>query len=575
MKILGLNGLGISPSACIVEDGNLLVFAEEERFNRVKDLSGVLPKSAVKFCLNFSKIDLSEIDYIAFSWDCNLYRTAMPIFLIHQFFKRGSFLNGGSNKWRFIEEIIKYMPSNVEDKISGMFKEVGFTHKVPPIKFIPHHLSHAASTFFVSGFDKAIVLVIDGSGEKSCTSIYKGDGPNIKLLKSIKMPDSLGWFYQTITEFLGFKPNSHEGKMMALAAYGKFNESISNKLKEVIQINPKNYYYFDATYSYFGCRNNGLVYSDKMIQLFGKPRKSNEPITDFHKNLAFNSQKMLEDIVLNIMNEEFKKQDFNGNVCLAGGVTLNCKMNGLIAQHPLVSNIYSPPFASDAGSALGAALFLSSEKGIKKSNPINHSYWGSEYTNEQIEEVLVNYRARYEKHTRIDEVGASLLQDNKVIGWFQGRMEAGPRALGARSILGNPLTASMRDTINIKVKSREVWRPFASSILYEDRSIYFEKPIGSDFMTVAQLVKEDARKNIIAAIHIDGTTRPQLVNKSVNEKYWRLISEFKKLSGVGAVLNTSFNNNEEPIVENPEQALRTFYSSGLDYLLIGDFLVKK
>lgn len=575
MKILGINGLGVLPSACIVEDGKLLVFAEEERYSRLKSSFGFMPSKAVRFCLDSLSLELEDIDYIAFGWDCNRYKFKMPFFLLAKYFTRSPKFQASSNVVRFLAEIIKYTPSNVSYEIKEMFRSEGFKGTIPPIHFVSHHLSHAASSFYHSGFENAYVLVIDGSGENKCTSIYKGEGSVLKLVDTVKIPDSIGWFYQSVTEFLGFNPNSHEGKTMALAAYGNYNKEISDKIDRIIYPTASNYYRHDAKYSFLGTHEDGIIYSEQFVSLFGRGRKKGEELTQFHKDLAFATQHKLESIVTSIVEKITTNSDFRGNLCLAGGVTLNCKMNGRIAALKNIDNMYVPSVPSDAGTALGAALVLSEKLEVKNFERLNHAYWGSSYTDEFIEKTLVSLGISFQKSDNIEKETAQILAMNKTVAWFQGTMEIGSRALGNRSILGNPSNPKMRDIINEKVKQRELWRPFAASILQEDCHLYFEDVIEAPFMAVSYTVKETARQSIISAIHIDGSTRPQIVTKESNPTYYSLISFFKEQTGVGAVLNTSFNNNEEPIVENPIQAVKVFFSSGLDYLAIGSFLIKK
>jgi carbamoyltransferase len=572
MKILGINGLGVLPSACILQDGKMLVFAEEERFTRYKGSFGMMPENAVRFCLTFARLSLNDIDYIAFGWDCEKYRFKIPVFLFWKYMSRSPKFQGKSNLISFIGEMLKYHPENVKKLIAEML--VGIEGDLPEIKFVNHHLCHAASAFYFSGMEESYVLVLDGSGEEACTSIFKGDKSGLKLLKTITIPDSLGWFYQTFTEYLGFAPNNHEGKLMGLAAYGKPHEEINRKLEKVIQCMPNNYK-LDAAYSFLGKHKKGRVFSEKLVELFGRPRLSHEPISQYHKDLAFAVQNKLEKIVLQIVESVSQRSDFNGNLCIAGGVGLNCKMNGSIVTLPFVKNLYVPSITSDSGSSAGAALVLANQCGDDVVQRIDHAYWGSSYNDKEIEEVLRVCGLKYTKEEKIEAKVAELLVQNKVVGWFQGRMESGSRALGARSILANPMLKQMQDIVNVKIKNRETWRPFAASILFEERETFVENPQESPFMAIAFHVKPSALNKIPAAVHIDGTTRPQFVKKNTNEKYWMLIKRFGDITGVYAVLNTSFNTNEEPIVESPVQAIKAFSASGMDGLAIGNFLILK
>lgn len=575
MLVLGINGLGILPSASLVKDGKLIVFAEEERFNRLKGTQGVMPTKAVMYCLDYLGIGLKDIDYIAFGWDCNKYKYKMPFFLAWKYLTRASKNKSGSKFIKFINEISKYTPQNVSESIREMFRSLGVQGTIPPIKYISHHLSHAASTFYLSGFNNSYILVVDGSGEENATSIFKGDSGKIKHVSSVMIPDSLGWFYQSFTEFLGFKPNNHEGKLMGLAPYGKNDDEINSKVNKLLMTDLRGKYTYDATSSFFGNHDKGIVYSDKMIGIFGNPRNSRDEITQDYKNLAFGVQQKLEYVVSSIVESITQKEDFNGKLCIAGGVALNCKMNGKLLENPKINKIFVPPIASDVGTSLGAALVLSEKLGFSVNIQLESANFSSEYSDEVIEKHLKRLHLDYTICNRIEVDVAKLLSENNIVGWFQGRMEIGPRALGSRSILANPTKIEMKDRVNIKVKYRESWRPFAASILYEDRMQYVEIDHESPFMAIAFKVKQEALSKIPAAVHIDNTTRPQFVKKENHPLYWNLIQNFKQITGVGALLNTSFNLDDEPIVESPFQAIRSFYSSELDYLAIGRFLVKK
>lgn len=570
--ILGINGLGISPSACVIKNGEIIAMAEEERFNRVKNSFGVMPGQAVAYCLKEAGISLSDINKVAFAWDSNFYKWRYWWFLIIQFFKRFFELKtSSSNISRVFHEYKKYHPKEVKRQIQEMLNEQGLNGKVPPIKFVSHHLSHAASTFYASSFREATILVIDGSGENISTSIWSGKDKQLIEREKYLIPDSLGWFYQTITEYLGFTPNSHEGKVMALAAYGQHNQDVENKLRKVLQILPNGKYRFNSIYSFGGQKKQSSVFSIELEKLLGSPRKKDETLTQYHKDIAFHTQALLEEVVIHLINKTSKKDWFSNNICIAGGVGLNCKMNGTIAQLDFVKNIYVPPFSSDIGTAFGAAIQLSSQKG----KAIHHAYWGPEFDDAEIKSVLEKHHIAYVKVDDIAEKTADLLVENKIIGWFQGRMEIGSRALGARSIIANPSIQENRDFINQHVKNREFWRPFAASILDEKKQEYIDTQIDAPFMAIAFKVKSEAENLIPAAIHIDDTTRPQFVTKEAHPLYWETIKRFGDKTGVYAVLNTSFNGKEEPIVCTPDHAIRTFSISGLDALIIGNFLITK
>ena len=576
MNILGINGLGISPSACLIQDDKLVAMAEEERFNRFKGAFGFMPEKAVKFCLKYSGLKLKDINYIAFSWDADKYKFYMPYFFFITYLRYAPKFQSSSNILKTIEMILKYNPYSIKNQIKEMFHNIGEIGDLPKIIFVPHHISHALSSFYTSGFDKGYILVIDGSGEDCCTTIMKGEGINISVIKKIKIPNSIGWFYQSITEFLGFKPNNHEGKVMALSAYGKKNNEIFDKLKEIIFYKQNGDYKYNAKYSFLGNHSIGNIYSDEMLKLLGSNRHCDEEITDLHKTISYCSQKIIEDIVINIVKNIAKLPNYNGKICISGGVGLNCKMNGVVSEMDCVDELFVPPFPNDSGTSLGAAMYISQKKGFDTRFKIEHSYYGPYYSSNDVEKILIKSGAKFRKENEIEKIVAELIFNDKVIGWFQGRMEVGPRALGNRSILANPTKSWIAEYVNKKIKNREIWRPFAPSILYEHRYNYvLNKKQDAPFMAIAFKVLQKIKQQIPAVVHIDNTMRPQFVKKDVNPKFWNLINEFGKKSGVYVLLNTSFNDNEEPIVCSPKDALKTFYTSGLDYLVIEDFLVYK
>jgi carbamoyltransferase len=575
MNILGINGLGTAPSACLVHDGQLIAMAEEEKLNRQKGSFGLMPVKAAKFCLDFKNLKLSDIDYIAFGWDANRYRLYMPYFFLYTYIRHAPKFQRASNIFKSIEQILKYHPGNVRYMIEEMFRASGLMGDIPPIVFVPHHIAHAACSFYASGFDDAYILVIDGSGEDKCTTIARGEGSAIYDVRDFKIPDSLGWFYQSITEFLGFIPNRHEGKVMALASYGHEDKVVSGKIDKMISLGHNGAYTYAAKYSFLGTHSSGRIYSDETARLLGRARGHSEPILGLHKNIAYHTQKTLEGIARGLVNSTVSRPDYKGRLCVSGGVGLNCKMNGVIAEMDCVDEIFVSPFPNDAGAALGAALYVSQKQGFDPRSKMEHSYWGPSFNCQEVEKALIRYGVKFRKEPEIERTTADLIFKDKVVGWFQGRMETGPRALGNRSILANPLNNQMSDHVNKKVKNRESWRPFAPSILHEERQRYIINSREAPFMAISFNVSEQIKQQIPAVVHIDNTTRPHLVKKDVNPRYWNMINEFRKKSGIAAVLNTSFNSNEEPIVCTPEDALRTFYASGMDYLAIEDFLVYK
>ncbi len=575
MIILGINGLGISPSASLLIDGNLIAIAEEERFNRIKGCRGVMPEKAVRYCLNQAEIKLKDVNHIAFSWNADLYKAYMPFFILKTYILRAPKFQGSSNILKIIEELLKYQPGRVKKLISAIFREEELKAGLPPVSFIPHHLSHAACSYFTSGYDSAYILTIDGSGEDKCTTVMKGDGTDIKEIRSFKIPDSLGWFYQSITEYLGYKPNRHEGKIMALAPYGTYSQIISSKFKKIVSSQGTGSYRYNAKYGYMGRRKNKEVCSQQLINLLGNPRYAGEPILNRHKSIAFHCQERLENIAANIVCSLTEKPDWNGKLCISGGVGLNCKMNGSLSETDNIKEIFIPPFPNDSGASLGAALYLCSQKGIDPRFKLEHSYWGPSYSRNLIKKVLKKYGLCFLEDNNIEKRVAREISQGKIVGRFRGRMEAGPRALGNRSILADPTKEWISDYVNNKIKKREPWRPFAPSLLYEKRCEYLKGRQDAPFMALSFRANENLAQKLPAVVHIDKTTRPHFVRKSINPGYWKIINEFSKISGEAAVLNTSFNAKEEPIVCSPEDAVKTFLRTGLDYLAIENFMVSK
>jgi carbamoyltransferase len=574
MIVLGINGLGVLPSASILVNGKIIAFVEEERFTRVKGSEGLMPKLSVEYCLKAANIKLSEIDYIAFGWDAKLYSYYMPFFFLKQFLKNYKKSNTSGGVKRVLSELWKYHPIKVKKDIKRMLIDIGLDEKTPPIRFVSHHLSHAASSFYCSGFEESLILIIDGSGEYKSTSLFQGKGLQLKELQSFDLPNSIGWFYQTITEYLGFKPNHHEGKLMALAAYGQKNELVFEKMNQILK-SDLGQYHFDSQYSFLGSHSKGKVFSDELEELLGPARSSLEEITQYHKDIAYATQYFLEKACLDLILPWIDHQDFSGNLCIAGGVALNCKMNGVLAEQAQIKKIYVPPHSSDNGTALGAAFCVSIENNDSSFTEMKNAYWGPQYDQAEILKTLKSENVSYQKEVDISQTVANLLHENKVIAWFQGRMEVGSRALGNRSILANPSNILIRDFINQKIKNRETWRPFAASILEGYKEKYLVNSKDSPFMTLAFTTTKEFQKLAPAAIHIDGTTRPQIVNFEENPLYYQLIEKFGNLSGVYALLNTSFNLKEEPIICTPQLALNTFLSSEIDYLVLGDYIISK
>jgi carbamoyltransferase len=432
----------------------------------------------------------------------------------------------------------------------------GFDRK--RVTFVNHHRAHAASTFFASGFPEANILSLDGSGGGESGILAVGKGTEIEILRTVSNRGSWGLIYELITEALGFRRHSGEGKTMGLAAYGTPDPEGLPFVEwdgEIPIIDPKKRKAFVASL---------------------KHRPADEPFSTEHKDLAATLQDTLERAGTRMAQWLYEQTGIR-RLCLAGGTALNCSMNGKLAQLPFVDEIFVQPVAHDAGTALGAALTLHIEKtGQRPDWKMDHAYWGAAYDNETIENALQSFVGiRVHRSNDICAETARLLAADRIVGWFQGRFEIGPRALGNRSILANPAHPEMKDLINTKVKNREPWRPFAPSMLEEEVGRYFESPMPSPYMILAFDVKPSRQDELTSAIHVDGTGRPQTVSKLTNPRYWELIKRFQDETGIPAVLNTSFNVRGQPIVNTPHQAIDTFLNCGMDVLAIGDYIAYK
>lgn len=573
MKILGILNLNQDPASSLMINGELVTLVEEERFIRKKHAKGHFPKNAIKYCLTENKLELTDINYVTIGWNIFAYNSR-----VKNTFEQNAEIYQKDSKsldWES-NQLAKYDPDNYIENLKQEFINCGFNKDdIPPFKFYDHHYSHALTAFIPSTFDEAIIITIDGHGEENSSVIWEARNNTIKKIKEINIPHSLGWFYGAVTKFCGFIPNNGEGKTMGLAPYGKSNKHIKENLAKVLTI--ENYgYKLNPNYLFYGERNYSNEFTDSFVSLFGEPRINNDDIfqgnyTDF----AFEAQASMENIVSHLVIESIKKTGIR-NICLAGGVALNCKMNGVIASLDEVDNIYVQPISNDVGTTFGSSLACYLEKGYPILRDVmEHVYFGPEFHDDEIEIALQNKNLAHEYFDNIEEKTASLLEQGKVIGWFQGKMETGPRALGNRSILGDPRNIKMKDIINNKVKFRENWRPFCPSILEEYQDDYIENSFYHPYMIIAFQVKSEKVAEIPSVVHIDNTARIQSVSKKVNPKYWKLINEFRKLTNVPVLLNTSFNVKGEPIVCTPDDAIDTFQKTGMDYLVLGNFLISK
>lgn len=566
MYILGINFSGHDSSVTIIKDtGEIIAAAAEERFLRLKH-TGVFPFKALDYCLKTAGVELMDIDHIGLYWN--------PGHELAVADTRDYVRDNREFLYFFANQLISVLPRD-KRAIEGIIQEIKFKDKKNPtrIYFCEHHLTHAASAFFVSPYEEAAILTIDSFGEETTTMFAHGKGNKIEILDEIKLPHSVGQLYTTFTQYLGFRANSGEGKVMGLASYGQ--PTYFEDFKKLVNFLPNGRFELDLSYFEF-FRRTGRRYSDKLVDLFGPARTGeSEPVTDRHKNIAASLQKMTEELMIHFA-KHAKKITNSNTICMAGGVVLNSVGNGKIYKTGLFKDIWTQPAAHDVGTSLGTALYINHQLLNKPRKFVQvHDYWGPSYKNEEIKKMLDLAKVPYTQHENIEAVTAKLLFENKIIGWFQGRMEFGPRALGNRTILANPCHPDMKDILNKYVKHREGFRPFAPSVLEEKSGEYFEEGYPSPFMLLVFDVLEEKRKVIPAVTHVDNTGRVQTVNAKENPRYYKLIQEFEKLSGVPIVLNTSFNIRGEPIVCTPQDALKCFVATGMDYLIMENFLISK
>ncbi|MBN2120466.1 MAG: carbamoyltransferase [Candidatus Omnitrophica bacterium] len=569
MKILGLAApFGHDPSATLVIDGKVVAAAEEERFTRQKHATGQRPLNAVKFCLSQAGLKPSDMDCVAFGWSFDILRQKRGEYFRRSLFKRPSRVY--KKFFRNKKEL-----SNQEKFIYSTLQDCGFDLSKVKIHWVEHHLAHAASAFYLSGMSEAAVASIDAGGEITSTLLGYASNGSINKVKEIIAPDSLGLFYSTITEYLGFRRENGEYKVMGMAPYGD-PQRIS--LDKIIR-------WDDGRKSFF-CNDDYVwvqrkkrfkpdkVYSKKMVEMFGPPRQV-DTLQEPYMHIAAVTQKKFEDITLKLIDSYLKDILVkHGNLCLAGGCALNVALNRILLEQPYIKNLWVQPASHDAGTSLGAAVFVAASSG-QKIEPMRHVYLGPEFSNEEIKKALCRHSFSVSYEDNISQKAAQLLAEGEVVGWFQGRMEWGPRALGNRSILGNPTIRGTADRINALIKFREKWRPFCPSILKEFAPRILDSDHPAPFMAIAFKVSPEWREKIPEVVHVDGTCRPQVVERETNPRFYALIEYFHKLTGTPVVINTSLNRRTEPVVCTPEDALKMFEGSGLEHLAIGDYLVSK
>lgn len=566
MIILGISCYFHDSAACIIKDGEIIAAAAEERFTRIKHDNN-FPKKAIEFCLDSLNIAANEIDLISFY--------EKPLIKLERIFYQ-HLDNFPKNYKQFIKSMGPWLSYKLDLK-KTIEKEINYFGE---INFIEHHMSHAASSFYLSPFKKASIVTIDGVGEWATTTVGKGNNQNIEIKKQINFPHSLGLLYSTLTTYLGFAANNSEYKVMGLAAYGNKTtyEKEFDKLIKIFEDGS-----FKLNMEYFDFDWAERMPSKKMIELFKHPvRKKDGPVKKYHEDIAAALQAKLEQVVFNILNQVYKEQK-NKNLCLAGGVALNSVLNGKILKNTKFEKIFIPPDPSDAGAAMGVAIYSYIQKTNKKiKNDSFNPYLGPEYQWFQIEKELKKLNLKYKlikDDQELIEKTAKLIEKEKVIGWFQGKMEWGPRALGNRSILASATKTKMRDIINAKVKKREMFRPFAPVILEEKTKEYFDTDTNispaARWMLMVYPFKNKGIKEVPAVVHVDQSGRLETLIRKDNPKYYDLVKSYYKKTKIPIIINTSFNVRGEPIVCTPKDAINCFLATDIDYLVIDNYLVRK
>lgn len=561
------------PAVAIVRGGEVVAYAEEERFTRQKHAWGVYPIRSLKFCLETAGISLSDAEAVALNWNVDAYSNGR----IRKFFDtvNAEFeVNDGTRAWQN-GLIRRFERKATEDRHHFEWRRAFGDIEFPPIVSFPHHYTHAFQSAMQSGFDESLCLTIDGSGDEHCTVLWEHRGTKLTPIYERKIPHSLGWFYAAFTEYLGFQAYDGEYKLMGLAAYGKADGELIEKVGRIITDDPEepHGYRIDPTYIHYGTHTYSQRYTDKLAELFGRPpRISTDEYEPWHEDLAYAVQHHLERRVTALIGWGVEKTGLS-KITVGGGVGHNVKMNSKIFEMPCVSDLWANPLCSDGGAAVGTALAAEFHANGTRAKKLVRLDLG--YEEADIESVLKQSKVAYTRSSDIAKDVAAMIADGKIVGWFQGRMEAGPRALGQRSILADPRVVESRDRVNSIIKFREYWRPFCPSILAEMAGDYFDRHTEAPFMVTAFAANERLKRDAPAIVHVDGTARVQFVDKDVLPLYHSLISEFRNLTGVGVLLNTSFNVKGEPVVCTARDALRTFWSTGLDVLAIGDFIVRK
>lgn len=581
MNVIGLNAYHGDSSACLLIDGKMVAAAEEERFRRIKHWAG-FPSKSIQYCLDEAGLNLSDVDIVAINRDpkANLWKKIG--FTLKKKPELGLILDRMKNAKEW---------ASIEDELKKVFPGDKFTGEVVHVE---HHLAHLSSAFHVSPYEEACIVSIDGFGDFASAAWGVGKGTQIKVDDKVYFPHSLGVFYQALTQHLGFSHYGDEYKVMDLAPYGE--AKYMDEMRQIVRLQSDGSYELNLEYFIFhkqkveyewdnGIPSVGRLFADKLSELLGPVRGKDDKLTQKHMDIARSIQAMYEEAFFHLLNKLHAKHG-SDNLCIAGGCGMNSVANGKVTLQTPFKNVYIQSAAGDAGGAIGAAYtaLFQADKKAGRSFVMDHAYLGNHYSNEEIKKVLDDKSGALEAESCSVELlsdesilcerTAKAISEGKVIGWFQGRMEWGPRALGNRSILGDPRRSDMKDILNLKIKRRESFRPFAPSILREAVKDWFEIDAEVPFMMKVFQIKEDKRDDLSAVTHADGSGRLQTVYKHTNPRYYALISSFNDISGVPILLNTSFNENE-PVVCTPEEALACFLRTKMDVLVLGDWFIER
>lgn len=574
MIIIGINAYHADSSAAVFVDGKMIAAIEEERFTRTKHWAG-FPQKAIEFCLREAGVSYEQVDYFAIGRDPKTKLFKKFVYLLKN-------LSGSTSA-------VKERLQNSK-KVGSIEEELALISGLPASKFegkiknIEHHRSHLASAFFASPFEEAACLSIDGSGDFSTTMTGIGKGNHIEILKSVDFPHSVGIFYTAFTQLLGFPHYGDEYKVMGMAPYGE--AKYVDKVRDVIHLTDDGLFKLNLKYFRKGTagvitydENNipvvASMYSQYMVEKFGKPRSKDEPLTQEHKDLAASVQRVTEEVIFHLLNHLHKKTGLD-SVCIAGGVAQNSVANGKITRNTPFKNVYIPSAGHDAGISMGAGLWVQHQLLGQKRTPIFSAYTGSRFSNEEVKAILDSKGISYKQLADSDlynEVTECLINGG-VVGWMSGRAEFGPRALGGRSIIADPRRNDAKEILNAKIKRRESFRPFAPSILAEYVDEYFEVNERVPFMEKVFPIKKEKHASLPAVTHVDGTGRLQSVDKEISPRYYALIDRFREKTGIPVLLNTSFNENE-PIVNAPEEALACYLRTNMDMLVIENIVVRR